>query len=103
MELGLIAHPLLVRQLCFVHTDEVKKYMSINVFLCLVVGYTNNGDQCKNRCAFYDKSYNWCYTVDQVDSGWDYCTPTGEFILDFLTASSAHAVPKTSLLFDLRL
>ena len=57
--------------------------MNINVFLCLVVGYTNNGEQCKNRCAFYDKSYNWCYTVDQVDSGWDYCTPTGEFILDF--------------------
>ena len=54
--------------------------MSINVFLCLVVGYTNNGEQCKNRCAFHDESYNWCYTVDQVDSGWDLCTPTGEYI-----------------------
>ena len=84
MELGLIALPLLVRQLCFVHPDEVKSmYMSINVFLCLVVGYTNNGEQCKNRCAFHDESYNWCYTVDHVDSGWDLCTPTGEFILDF--------------------
>ena len=52
---------------------------SCNIFVCLVIGYTNNGEQCRNICGFYDESYNWCWTVDQVDDGWDYCTPTGKF------------------------
>ena len=79
MELGLIAHPLHVRQLYFVYICA-NKVSSCNIFVCLVIGYTNNGEQCRNRCGFYDESFNWCWTVDQVDNGWDYCTPNGELI-----------------------
>ena len=90
MEHGLSVHPLLVSTLLVRHTqidyqnylpNEVKKY-SCEKFLYLDVGYTDNGDRCKNRCQFYDQEYNWCWTVDG-DYYWDYCTPNGEFCLYF--------------------
>ena len=35
--------------------------------------YTDNGEECKNKCEKAGESYNWCY---KISGSWDYCTPT---------------------------
>ena len=53
-------------------------------FVCLDIGYTNNGEQCRNKCKFYGPLYeekNMCRTLA---GDLDYCTLTGEFIINFL-------------------
>ena len=41
-------------------------------------GYSDNGEECKNRCGKTDgvftETYDWCWTVN-VSIQWDYCTP----------------------------
>ena len=39
----------------------------------LDVQYTNNGEECKNKCQKDGESYNWCW---KVSGSWDYCTPS---------------------------
>ena len=38
----------------------------------MVLQYTDNGEECKNKCEMSGESYNWCY---KVSGSWDYCTP----------------------------
>ena len=42
----------------------------------LDVGYTDNGEQCRNRCQFYAEEFTWCWTVAGHLAA--NCTPTGE-------------------------
>ena len=93
MEHGLNVHPLLVRYLCWIQTkhqyylsNEAIKLLNMSVicFVFLDMGYTNNGEQCRNRCKFYGPMYeekNMCRTLA---GDLDYCTPTGEFISNIL-------------------
>ena len=48
--------------------------------LSLDVGYTNNGEECRNTCGLYGTPHNWCWTVA---GDWDYCTPKGEISVIF--------------------
>jgi len=36
------------------------------------VQFTDNGEECENKCEKDGESYNWCY---KVSGSWDYCTP----------------------------
>ena len=57
-------------------------YYEGNFFVSLDIGYTNNGEQCRNRCKLYGPlEKNMCRTLA---GDLDYCTPTGEFISNFL-------------------
>ena len=61
-------------------------YHECKFFVCLDIGYTNNGEQCRNRCKFYGHGWmveqkNMCRTLA---GDLDYCTPTGEFNSNFL-------------------
>ena len=49
---------------------KVKKICNL-----LDVQYTNNGEECKNKCQKDGESYNWCW---KVSGSWDYCTPSTE-------------------------
>ena len=54
------------------------------------VEYTDNGEECKNKCEMNGESYNWCY---KVSGSWDYCTPSewyneGNFKLEFSFVNS---------------
>ena len=47
----------------------------------LDVGYTNEGEECKNRCEKIDGYlFIWCWTVSDVPGSWGYCTPTGNIL-----------------------
>ena len=48
--------------------------------LFLDVGYTNNGEECRNKCGLYGEPHNWCWTVSGF---WDYCTPKGNISVVF--------------------
>jgi len=43
---------------------------------CQIVHFTDNHEECKNKCETDGESYNWCY---KVSGSWDYCTPLGGF------------------------
>ena len=53
-------------------------------FVCLDIGYTNNGEQCRNRCKFHGPLYEEKHMCRTLAGDLDYCTPTGEFINNFL-------------------
>ena len=42
-----------------------------------VPDYTNNGEQCKEKCGDKDlhEGKNWCYTVSGTPD-WDFCCPS---------------------------
>ena len=59
-------------------------YYEGKFFVSLDIGYTNNGEQCRNRCKLYGPAFeekNMCRTLA---GDLDYCTLTGEFISNFL-------------------
>ena len=44
-----------------------------SIEICVLdIQYTNNGEECKNKCQKDGESYNWCW---KISGSWDYCTP----------------------------
>ena len=70
MEFGINAHLSFVSENCFLN------YLTNNFIFFLDVGYTNNGEECRNKCGVNGTSSYWCLTVGE-EGYWDTCTPNG--------------------------
>ena len=93
MEIFPLAHLLRVR--LGINWVIVTLFQTSN--FCLDVGLADNGEECRNKCAFNGWLYDWCWTDDDE---WKTCTPKGDKTLAIIWYSLTPAVIRVILLFS---